>query len=343
MNFSCIATGLDEIRWNSVCKEIVTFLEIGRTKPSGNTSIMKSVPKMDLGHHSAGVTRFADFEVDFDLRELRKGAEKIALQEQPFQVLAVLLAHAGQLVRREELRAQVWPKDTFVEFDQALNTAIKKIRIALDDDADAPVFIQTIPRRGYRFVSPVSYVSGTHTDVVKNEVGKRPWSKIALVATGLGLMVLLGFQAIRRVTPAEGYSRKRVVVAVLPFENWSDDAGRVHVCQGITQELITELGRLDPERVEVAARAKVQPYAGSTRPMSQIGNELHADYLMGGNLRTDGVRVRVSAELVRVSDQTRVWGDEFDRQDGNLLVLESEIAKSIVTSIKEKVVSVPSQ
>jgi len=294
---------------------------------------------MDAGHQSTGVWQFADFEADFGSGELRWNGEKITLQEQPFQVLVVLLSQAGRLVRREELRAAVWPKNTFVEFDQALNTAIKKIRIALDDDADAPVFIQTIPRRGYRFLVPVRHIDDKSTGPVENTPAdaKPAWLRIAVPASALGLLVLLVSYAIQRVTPAQGYPHRRVVVAVLPFENWSEDSERTHVCLGITQELITELGRLDPERVEVAAGAKVQAYAGSTRTMAQIGNELHADYLMGGNLRSDRGHLRVSAELVRVSDLARVWGDEFDRDDGDLLTMESEIAKSIVTRIKSDV------
>jgi TolB-like protein/DNA-binding winged helix-turn-helix (wHTH) protein len=300
---------------------------------------------MDVSHRPTGVLRFGIFEADLDAGELRKNGVKMHLQDQPFQVLIVLLNRPGQVVRREELRSEVWPEDTFVEFDQALNTAVKKIRIALGDDANAPRYVETIPRRGYRFIAEVSPrvdLSGPGVmDVVSEARISRSFSfasrrVIAGVFAAVGIFVMLGFLIAHRTQAARGQTQKRIVLAVLPFENWSDGARQASLCDGITEELISQLSRTDPARLEVAAHTTVRQYGHTSRTVAQIGSELHADYLMEGSLRSDRQHVRVSAELIRVSDQARVWGDDFDREDGDLLTLERDIATSISAKVKAK-------
>lgn len=283
-----------------------------------------------------GVLRFGDFEADLDRGVLRRNGARVRLQEQPFQVLSVLLQAGGQVVTREELRRRVWPEDTFVEFDHALNTAVKKIRIALGDLANSPRYIETIPKRGYRFIVAVQGPADLSEEPVASVLPESPVAEkksrrstwYLIVGVGAVVAVLLGFM---------GSYRRRMsvltaprVVAVLPFENFSADHSQGASCDGITQEVITQLGRSDPANLKVTPRANVLPYRHSSKSVAQIGSELKADYLMEGSVRRDGRQVRVSAELIRVRDQSRIWGDEFDAEDDvHGLEVESGLAQAI--------------
>ena len=288
-----------------------------------------------------GIWRFGVFEADLDGEELRKNGIKIHLQGQPFHVLSVLLARSGRVVKREELRREVWPEDTFVEFDHALNTAVKKIRCALGDDATTPRYIQTISRRGYRFIGDVhppgdSIRKDDPASVVlaPRQDPSATWGLTAKALIAVAVAILIAFQWTHRSRAAQTQAIRPLVLAVLPFENWSDDSGLAHLSDGVSQELITQFGRMDPVRLAVAARTTVQPYRHTSKTVAELGRELHADYLMQGSLRGDSQHARVSAELVRVSDQVRVWGDDFDFSGTDLLVLETDVAKSIGARVR---------
>jgi TolB-like protein/DNA-binding winged helix-turn-helix (wHTH) protein len=290
---------------------------------------------------SRGKVRFGIFEADLDAGELRKNGARIRLQEQPFQVLSVLLERPGQLVSREEICRQVWGERTFVEFDHALNTAIKKIRIAIGDDACTPRYVETVPKRGYRFIAPIQ----SQLDVSASPVGpvvlspSLRWKPMVFGAVGMTI-VLAGIGALLLRGPSGFGDRgaRRILLAVLPFENTSGDVEQESLCDGITEEVITQLGQSDPSRLWVASRSKVLPYRNSTKPFSQIGRELGADFLMEGNLRRDGARVRVTAELIRARDEARLWGDEFDGvEDAGVLAVETELAREIAAKVQSEV------
>jgi TolB-like protein/DNA-binding winged helix-turn-helix (wHTH) protein len=289
-----------------------------------------------------GVWRFGIFEADLEAEELRKNGLKVHLQGQPFHVLGVLLTHSGRLVRREELRREVWPEDTFVEFDHALNTAVKKIRFALGDDAMSPRYIETISRRGYRFIGEVHAPSVVIPKPAPPKIesaddrddAASKWKLAGKTLVAVAAIILLAFQLTHRLRVSQSRNPKPVVVAILPFESLSDDSELAHLSEGVSQELITQFGRLDPARLAVAARAAVQPYRQTSKTVTELGRELHADYLMQGNLRGDGQHVRVSAELVRVSDQARLWGDDFDLAGDDVLRLETNLATSIRTKVR---------
>lgn len=297
------------------------------------------------------VFRFADFEADVHAGQLRRDGVRVPLQEQPFQVLAALLERPGELVWREDLRQQVWPRDTFVEFDHALNTAVKKIRIALGDCANSPCYIETIPKRGYRFVAPVRLdpVSGGEPSALggkRHRVNRllpppfRSWFgsplRITLAATVLLSMALLGM---RWRTVLQDTKEHHIAMAVLPLEDWSNDSSRISLCDGIGEELITQLARIEPSRLTVAPRASTLPYRHTTKTVAEVAHDLHANYLLEGNLRGDSHHVRVTVELIRVSDQARIWGDNFDRETGDPLALESEIADAIAANVKPVVLA----
>jgi TolB-like protein/DNA-binding winged helix-turn-helix (wHTH) protein len=297
-----------------------------------------------------GMWRFGPFEMDVATGELRKCGVRIRLQGQPFHVLTVLLARAGELVTREELRREVWPENTFVEFDHALNTAIKKIRVALCDDACTPRYVETIPRRGYRFIADARPLTERPRQTAIHILSgglrrKRRFplpSAAGLVLTLAGLALFAAHAALRARSPRNP-SSKPIVLAVLPFEDWSDDPAQGYLSEGITQEMISQFGRSD-SRLVVAPLTSAQQYRKTTKSVALIGSELRADYLMNGSIRRDGRHMRVSAELVRVQDQARIWGADFDREDlHDLLAAEKEVARLIAAEVQSEVFAPPAR
>jgi TolB-like protein/DNA-binding winged helix-turn-helix (wHTH) protein len=294
------------------------------------------MPRPDL----CRVFRFGVFEADVHAGELRKNGAKVPLQEQPFQVLAALLQRPGELVWREDLRQEVWPQDTYVEFDHALNTAVKKIRIALGDCANSPEYVETIPKRGYRFLVPVEVVDDPELSkrAEWNAAAKyradrwfpRTWVPVALFV----LVMLSAALALRWSAGLRNPGVKRMVLAVLPFQDSSDGSGHASLCDGLTQELIMQAGRVAPSRLAVVPRAASLPYRHTSKTVAEVAGELHADYLVEGTLRGDARRVRVAVELIRVSDAASLWNDDFDRDTGDSLALETEVAASITEKIK---------
>jgi TolB-like protein len=234
--------------------------------------------------------RFGAFEVNLGSREIRKHGIRVRLEEKPFQVLELLLEQAGHLVTRRALCEKLWP-DTFVGYEHCLNTAINKVRDLLGDSAQNPRFVETIPRRGYRFVLPVERV----TD--------RAW-------------------------PAG-----RTMLLVLPFKNLA--ANPEHECfsDGLTEELITQLGRLQPERLGVIARTTAMHYKQSDSSIGQIGRELNVGYVLEGSVLRASERVRIAAQLSQVSDQTHVWGASYERLWGDVFAIQTEVAESVARSL----------
>lgn len=233
--------------------------------------------------------RFDAFELDLASGELCKGNTTVRLQPQPLKVLMLLAGRAGQLVSREEIQKEVWTDDTFVDFDQGLNYCIRQIRAALCDNAETPRLIETVPRRGYRFVA--------------------------------------GLQAVS--LPAD----RRVMLAVLPFQNLSSDPEQEYFSDGLTEEMIAQLGRLNPQRLGVIARTSSMRYKHTDKGIEAIGRELGVSHVLEGSVRRSANRVRVTAQLIQVRDQTHVWAHSFERAVGDILALQSDIAHAIATEI----------
>lgn len=233
--------------------------------------------------------RFGDFQLDLTSGELRKGETPVRLQPQPLRVLILLATRAGQLVPRDAIQKQIWAGETFVDFDQGLNYCIRKVRAALGDDAERPRYIETVPRRGYRFVGDVLPVSA----------------------------------------PAE----QRVMLAVLPFQNLTSDPEQEFFSDGLTEEMIAQLGRLNPRRLGVIARTSAMRYKRTDKSIGAISRELGVSYVLEGSVRRTAHRVRVTAQLIRASDQTHAWADSFERSAGDILRLQSEIARAIAVGI----------
>src|SRR5271167_2647702 len=301
---------------------------------------------MDVHASSGRRARVGLFEIDLGACEVHKAGRKVPLQEQPFRVLAILLERPGEVIAREELQARLWPADTFVGFDEGINTAIRKLRVAFGDLADNPRFIETLPRRGYRFVAPVHEAGAESPQPKTVDLGDtivepsharrgslRRWI-VALSAAAL-LLTLASVLYLRRShPPANPAAQKRVMLAVLPFQNMSDDPAQEYFSDGLTEETITDLGQLSPEQLGVIARTSAMAYKHTNKTVSQIGHELGVDYILEGSVRREGGEARVSAQLIRVSDQTHLWAQNYERELHDLLLIENELGKAIARQVQ---------
>jgi TolB-like protein/DNA-binding winged helix-turn-helix (wHTH) protein/Tfp pilus assembly protein PilF len=287
---------------------------------------------------------FGSFEVDLASGELRRQGRSIHLQEQPFRLLALLLERPGQVVTREELRDKLWPADTFVDFDHSLNTAVRKLREALGDSAEAPRYVETRARRGYRFIAPLTEPAGAARAVVpvdarRATVAPPPAARPRLPAGGLLVIAaLLCVAALATywtaLRPRPGAPRPRkLTLAVLPFDNLTGEADQEYLSDGLTEETITQLGRLEPDRLRVTARSSTWRYKHVDRDIERIRQELRADYVLEGSVRRAGERVRVTAQLIQAGDQTHVWAETYERDLGDVLVLQSELARAVARAI----------
>jgi TolB-like protein/DNA-binding winged helix-turn-helix (wHTH) protein/Tfp pilus assembly protein PilF len=317
--------------------------------------------------------RFGPFELLPRTRELLKEGRRIKVRPQPFQVLEVLLERGGDVVTREDLRERVWQADTFVDFEHGLNTAIKELRAVLNDSATEPRYIETMPKVGYRMIADVEApeAEGSFKNVIELEEpaapirdfvwsGKSGWAGIerkkeeekpkssswrwiagavaAILVVG-GIWLGVRWMRARGVSRSEavklaGAKNGKVMLAVLPFQNLTGDAGQEYFSDGLTEEMIAQLGLMDPEHFGVIARTSVMHYKSTQENAEQIGRELGVQYVLEGSVRRDAERVRITAQLIRAADQTRLWTKEFDREVQSLLAVQSEIALETVDEIQ---------
>jgi len=298
---------------------------------------------MSTPNPSRAIFRFGAFELDSRTGELRKNGMRLRCQEQPMHVLVALLERPGELLTREELRCRVWPEHTFVDFDHALNTAVKKIRAALNDEADSPRYLETVPRRGYRFIAPVQteLTPGRAAEEHRAEVAedpeiRRPLINRRVVALAAGLIVVVcgGYYWNSHRARASGNNRpSRTMLAVLPFENLTNDPSQEFFSDGMTEETIAQLGRLNSQNIGVIARTSAMKYKHSGKGAQEIGRELNSDYLLEGSVRREGSRVRVVAQLIRVADQSPRWSHQFEYEFGEPLYIETDAATEIANMV----------
>jgi len=279
------------------------------------------------------IVHFGIFQLDLKARELHKAGVKVKLQEQPFRVLELLVDRAGQVVTREELQQKVWPTDAYVAFDQGLNNAIKKVRDALGDSADSPRFIETLARHGYRFIAPVGAPPERPSEPSQGSFGLSHW-KLALIGVACAsLLAAFAYWAWHGSTMRAGSPTEKVILAVLPFDNLSRDPDQEFFSDGLTEEMIAQLGKLNPERLTVISRGSVAKYKDSRLAANQIGRELHADYLLQGSVRRASDRVRITVQLIQVRDQTDLWAESYDRELRDMLTLQDSVARTIANQI----------
>ena len=289
----------------------------------------------DRRHGASRWARFGGFEIDLPTGELSRQGRTIRLSDKPFQVLVSLLESPGELVTREALQERLWSEDTFVDFDNNLNAAVSRLREALNDSAQTPRYIETIPRKGYRFVGP-SPVWDEGPDAPTSAPGRRRWLGLAIAAVGVtvavsALVVMLrgGGEPVSRAPSSSG----RSMLAVLPFEDLSEDPHQEFLADGLTEELLTQLGGVAPERLGVIARTSVRRYKHTDKTIEEIGAELRVDFIVEGSVRVQGEQLRIAAQLIRVSDQTHMWARSYDRDARDLLAIQNDIASQVATAI----------
>ncbi len=297
----------------------------------------------------AHLIRFGPYTADLRSRELYNSGIKLKLRDQSFRVLVMLLEHPGEVVTREQLRQRLWPVDTFVDFDHGLNAAVERLRRCLNDSASTPAFIETLPRRGYRFVGgldpePLPQIPQAEKEVplevpapYTEPAPTYPRRTIFLISALALLVILLFFFAARRRSRSMSTQPPhQTMLAVLPFENLSGDPNEDYFSDGLTEELITQLGSLSPDQLGVIARTTSMAYKRTSKSAQQIAGELGVDYILESSIRRDGNQMRITVQLIRARGQVHVWAQSYDRQIRNSIALQEEVAKAVAEQIKIK-------
>lgn len=295
---------------------------------------------------------FERFELDPGAFELRRDGQLIKLERIPLQLLLLLAENRQRLVTREEILRVIWGENVFVDADNSINTAVRKARQALKDDPENPRFLRTVPGKGYRFTAEVKSVTSTVSPEELASVEQLPpesptplnddpevplpsrnkWAILTLI----GVIAVVGAVLMlrSRPNPPPQPSTRKAMLAVLPFVNLSGNPGEDYLADGMTEELITQLGGLDPNRLGVIARTSSMQYKGAPKSAAQVAHELGVDYVLEGSVRWNDQRVRVTAQLIQASDQTHLWAADFDRDPGDVLRLQSDLALAISSKIE---------
>ena len=245
---------------------------------------------------SAEIVRFGTFELSLGTGEIRKGGLSIALQEQPLRILTALLERPGEVISREALCQRLWPEGTFVDFEHSLNAAVRRLRMTLGDESEVPRFIETVHKRGYRFLA----------------LNRAPDGRTRAAPVTVAHIV-----------------RKRARLAVLPFgpyDGFSD---------GLTDEAITQLTQTCPRTIGVIARTSVERAQRDGGGAAEIGRALNADYLVEGKVRREGDRLRITAQLIESLEETHLWAKTFDRVITDALSLQTEVAEEIAKAVND--------
>jgi TolB-like protein/Flp pilus assembly protein TadD len=241
------------------------------------------------------ILRFGEFELDVAGYELRRSGRPVRLERRPLDLLILLLERPRQLVSRADIVARLWGDGVFVDVETGVNTAIRKVRQALHDPVEKPVFVETVSGRGYRFIAPVDVVGAA---------------------------------------PVASEAAARVTVAVLPFENLSRDPEREYLADGLTDETIAVLGQIDPEHIGVIGRTSVMSYKRTTKPVAEIGRELDAGYVVESSIQAEGARLRITSKLIRVRDQVQVWAASYDSEPSRMLAFQRELSAVIAEQVR---------
>jgi TolB-like protein/DNA-binding winged helix-turn-helix (wHTH) protein/Tfp pilus assembly protein PilF len=313
--------------------------------------------------------RFGPFEIDLQTGELNRAGIRVRLQEKPLRLLEILLSRPGELVGRVEIQEQLWSADTTVDFEDGLNTIVKKLREALNDSAEQPKYVETIPKRGYRFIAELlvlapsqdngsheattwdgvdrrneprgSAILGTSASITESVDQSSIATKVAglgrwrIVSFGLSLLTIVAVLVAAGRLMVERYTALHVhpVVAVLPMVNLTGDNSLGYVCDGITEEIITHLASIDGARIGVIARTSAMSYRGGSKTVKQIGKELNAQYVIEGSLQGQKDHIHLIVQLVRTSDQTHIWAKSYDGDLALIYQTLPEISSAIAGSI----------
>jgi TolB-like protein/DNA-binding winged helix-turn-helix (wHTH) protein len=283
------------------------------------------------------VYRFGTFAVDVKTGELTSDGQRMPLREQPLQLLLALLERPGELITREELTSRLWPAGTFVDFDRGLNKAMNHLREALSDSAEHPQFIETLPRKGYRFIAPVTqdaqHPEQAARDVSSGRSGIRWWPAVpAAVVAMVGIAIGTDLGGTRSWIAGRGGAAPHISsIAVLPLDNLSDDPEQDYFADGMTDALITDLAKMGSLRV--TSRTSMMRYKGAKRAIKDIGRELNVDAVVEGTVTRSGERVRITAQLIQVSTDMHLWAETYERDVSEILALQRAVATDIARRI----------
>lgn len=282
----------------------------------------------DSNSRAAHLLSFEDVEFDARALELRKRGVKIKLEGQPLRILALLVERPGELVSREELRRQLWPGHTIVDFEHSINAAMKRLREALGDSAQTPHFIETLPRRGYRFIQPVKSV--------EQQLAPQPKAKryawyagaltLVLVVVGLFAVDAFGLRE-RLLNPGDG--RAGIALAVLPLKNLSGDPSQDYYADGISEALITELGKIG--RLQVISFQSLIRYRQTQKPLPEIARELGVDVLLEGSVVRSGDRLRITAKLFQAAPERQLLSESYEFEARDVVAVQAEVARDVAT------------
>lgn len=298
--------------------------------------------------------RFGTFTLDLTAWQLRRGDRIVKLERRPMDLLILLVERQGQLVSRAEIADRLWGGDVFVDVETGVNTAVRKVRLALGDSPEAPAFVETVSGKGYRFIATVDSgtppesppptppvatdpapvappVESSRGEVLDSRAPSAPrWT------LGPGLLVVTGLA----LGIAAWWSRPGdapvdpLTLAVLPFDNLARDPDRDYLADGLTEETIHSLAQIDPARVRVIGRTSTKGYRSTSKTLAEIGGDLGADYLVEGSVRAEGGRLRIATRLIRASDQVQIWADVYDRTPASLLGLQVELSAAIAEQVR---------
>src|SRR5436305_4890538 len=307
----------------------------------------------------ASVVRFGTYEIALQSGELRKAGLRIKVQQQPLRLLEILVEHPGEVVTREELRSRIWPNESFGDFDQAVNVAIAKLRGALGDAADNPRYIETLPRRGYRFIAEVAAVNppSKKLQAVREVVETGPiepsafpakaniararyipgraWKIVGVALVLLAVIFVVCVFLWKRQPPVNAFISSPIrSLAVLPLENLSSDS-EDYFADGMTDELITDLAQISALRV--ISRTSVMPYKGVRKPLPQIARELSVDAVVEGTVLRSGKQVRITAQLIRAPVDKHLWAESYEGEVGDTFALQKKVARAIAEQIRIQV------
>ena len=328
--------------------------------------------------------RFGEgYELDVRPRRLRRGSQLLKLERIPFEILLLLLEHRDEIVTRDQIIARVWGQGVFLDTDNSIRGAIRKLRQVLKDDAETPRFIQTITGRGYRFIALViapteasatsepeasvasasernfvseldGWLQARRLRLVEQDQGRtgekatdagnthgpgnrKDYRRLFVAAVALlsaaSLLSFLVVWAGRRASNPPTHFQGKMVLAVLPFENLSRDPDQEFFSDGLTEEMIAQVGKLNRDRLSVIARSSVAKYKGTHLAAKEIGKELKADYLVQGSVRRWSDRVRITVQLIQAQNQTDLWTESYDRELKDLLAVQDSVVQSIASQI----------
>jgi TolB-like protein/DNA-binding winged helix-turn-helix (wHTH) protein len=320
---------------------------------------------MNKSTNLAERVRFGTFELNVRTGELgsigtaavEARSAKVQLRQQPFQVLRILVERQGNIVTRQEIKLILWPNDTVVEFDRSINVAMAILRKALADDADHPKYIETLVGRGYRLIAPVEWQQSSTAAQgllepraetlprIEGQISEREprapkyWLKAAVVAVSAVMLVGIAYSSWRHFRDATPPSSQKIRLAVLPFANLTGDPNKEYLADGLTEEMISQLGRLNPEQLGVIARTSVMGYKHKDVRLDQIARDLSVQYVLENSLRESGNHLRLTTQLIQVKDQTHLWSQDYDYLAKDILNVQDDVAKVVAREIRVRLTS----